>query len=172
MPAGYVHHAIWKICWIFVLPGVIYLGIAKDPISGVAFGIGYFFGNFCDPDWDEMSATGSEGRMVKIPILGWILYGISSVYGAIFRRHHRSFQTHFPLFSTAIRLLFIFFWIPFLYYFKIIRWEAWQGVFYLWFWLGLSFGDFLHWGADMLVSDVKKINRQPSWNKEDNKLRS
>jgi uncharacterized metal-binding protein len=172
MPSGIVHHKVWKICWIFALPGSICLGIVKDPISGVAFGSGYLFGNFCDPDWDEMSATGSEGRMVKIPILGWILYGISSVYGAIFRRYHRSFFTHFPFVSTAIRLLFVFFWIPILYYFKVIKWQDWQGIFYLWFWIGLSCADTLHWGADMLVSDVKKIHGEPNWNKEENKLRS
>jgi uncharacterized metal-binding protein len=134
--------------------------------------LGYLFGVICDPDWDEMGATGSEGRMVKVPILGWLMYGISSIYGAMFRRHHRSFLTHFPGVSTAIRILFVFFWIPLLYYFKIVRWEDWNIDLYSWFWLGLSFGDFLHWGADLIVTDVKKIHGEPNWNKEENKLRS
>jgi uncharacterized metal-binding protein len=172
MPTGETHLKIWKVGTMVAIPTSIYLAITKQPLIGIGFGIGYLTGLFIDPDADEMGATSGEGRMVKIPILGWIMYGISSVYGAIFRRHHRSFLTHFPFVSTAIRLLFFFFWIPILYYFNLLHWQPWHLTFYLWFWIGLSCADALHWMADMIVSDVKKINREPKWNKEDNKLRS
>lgn len=145
------------------VPASIYLGIAKEPLTGIAFCVGYFYHLICDPDLDEMGATSAEGRMVKIPILGWVMYGMSSVYGAIFRRHHRSFITHFPGVSTAIRILFFYFWIPILYYTDVIKWQEWQGVFILWFWIGLSCADFLHWAADKIVTDAKHVNRNLNW---------
>ena len=161
MPGGEIHHKLWKGGFLFSLPASIYL-IIKEPLAGFGFFIGYCFGDFIDPDWDLMGATNAEGRVVKIPIVGWLIYGISSVYGAIFRKHHRSFITHFPLVSTIIRIIFVFFWIPLLYYFKIFTYQKWQGLIYLWFWFGLSFADGLHWGADMLFSDIKK-SKNKGW---------
>jgi hypothetical protein len=166
MPSGETHLKIWKVGLIASIPASVYLAITKQPVTGLAFCIGYFYHLICDPDLDEMGITGAESRMIKIPILGWLMYALSSVYGVIFRKHHRSFATHFPGISTAIRLLVFFFWIPILYYFGIIKWQEWQGFFVLWFWIGLSFADALHWGADKVVSDTKDVIQKLNPKKE------
>lgn len=164
MPDGKTHLKLWRVfyplavcvslvlgVYIFYFSGFYSLGI------GVAISIlfGYFLGEFIDPDWDEMSATNSEGRLVKIPVIGVLVYGISSIYGAIFRRHHRSFLTHFPFVSTLIRLLFVFWWFIPLYYFNIIPYSEIQGYAWLGIWTGLSIADTIHYCADLLYSNKK-----------------
>lgn len=103
-----------------------------------------------DNDWDLMGTSLSEGRLVnELPILGHILYGVSSAYGSFFRKHHRSFLTHFPIVSTFIRLIWVLI-IPFGYL------DAWGinfiGGGWIWFWsglwMGLSHADGIHWWLD------------------------
>lgn len=91
----------------------------------------------------------------ELPILGHVMYGISSTYGSIFRRHHRSFITHFPFVSTLIRLIFVFI-IPFVIgdsYLQI----NFIGNGWLWFWvgiwIGLSQADSIHWYLDKTYGD-------------------
>lgn len=116
---------------------------------------GYSCGRWIDPDWDIFGSNNAEGRMVnEIPILGHFLYGVSSTYGSIFRRMHRSTITHFPGISTLIRLVFVFLF-PFILgdYIGINFigngwWKFWMG-----FWAGLSQADGIHWFLDKTYGD-------------------
>lgn len=151
MPDGKTHFKNWKLGWFLVIPISGYLFLEKTPLEASGWLLGYATGAFLDPDLDEIGATNAESRMVnKIPILGYFIYGWSSVYGAIFRRKHRNFWTHFPFFSTIIRIIWFFWWLIPLYYFQILRYEYWQLYFALFYFLGLSYADFLHWLADSL----------------------
>lgn len=121
---------------------------------GLGYLAGYSLGRYVDPDWDLMSANSAEGRIVnEIPILGHFLYGISSSYGSLWRKRHRSVWTHYPILSTGIRLTFIL-WLPF------VLGDAYGinfiGGGWIWFWvslwLGLSVADAIHLYKDFFPS--------------------
>jgi len=111
--------------------------------------VGYGFGSVCDPDWDLVTANNAESRLLKIPILGHFLFGISSFYGSYFFHKHRGFWSHFPVVSTIIRILFVF-TIPFILldYWGINLIGDGGYMFYLGFWSGLSQADGIHWFLD------------------------
>ncbi len=113
MPSGDIHyHYYMKWYWVEV-PATISLALVdwQFALGNIA---GYSTGRWIDPDWDLMSVNSGEGRMAReIWVLGHFLYGISSTYGSIFKSHHRSFITHFPVVSTLIRIIFVGF-VPFL----------------------------------------------------------
>jgi hypothetical protein len=118
---------------------------------GAGYMIGYSIHRWCDGDWDLMSVNSAEGRMVnEIPLLGHLLYGISSSYGSIFRKKHRSWATHWPLISTLIRLIFVF-WLPFVlgdaYGINFVG-DGWIW-FWVYIWLGLSHADAIHLYHDL-----------------------
>lgn len=159
MPDGKTHFKIWKLGWTAIVPASILLISAKEYALTSGLLMGYALGAYIDPDLDVMGTNDAEGRMVNtIPILGPIVYGYSSIYGAIFRRHHRSIITHFPIISTAIRLFFFFWWVYFLYMNKFLIFDYNHLYFYLAVLCGLSLADSLHFAADIIFSDIKKSN--------------
>lgn len=122
--------------------------------GGLGYLVGYSLHRYVDNDWDIFGSNNAEGRLVnEIPVLGHFLYGISSVYGSIFRRYHRSWITHWPGISTLIRLIFLLF-IPFVvgdgYGINFI------GGGWVWFWVGmwagLSQADGIHLYHDIVNS--------------------
>lgn len=149
MPSGETHYKFFKAGYSISIPASIYL-IGVNPTVGIGWFLGYSFGRWIDPDLDQIGITSAEGRLVnEVKIFGHILYGISSIYGSIFRHKHRSFLTHFPFISTTIRLCFLFFWLPILFYFFNWNVQWWQLYFSLGFFLGLSQADLQHFLADM-----------------------
>ena len=167
MSDGQTHHRKWRQGWKYALPLSVCVYGLVDPLglswscsaigcfSGntvVSVGalLGYALGRYVDPDLDQMGTTAAEGRLVnEIPIFGAFLYGHWATYGALFRKHHRSFWTHYPGVSTIIRLiyqfypLFIIFWLkdwnpPFIY-------QIFLGMFF-----GLTLADLLHFWEDKL----------------------
>lgn len=154
MPAGDVHYKYYKRGYWFIFAETLFL-IFLDFKFGLGNLLGYTLGRWIDPDWDLVTANNSESRMIKeLPILGNILFGISSAYGSFFFRHHRGFLSHFPVISTLIRLAFIFL-IPF-----IILDEKGINLIgdgWIWFWIGiwvgLSQADGIHWFLDMFYKD-------------------
>lgn len=170
MPAGIIHYKFFKSGYILIIPEFIYL-LFLNPIFSVSVLIGYSFHRYMDNDWDIMSTSDSEGRMVnELKIIGYLLYGVSSVYVLIFRRKHRSFETHFPLFSTIIRIIFLFWWIPLLFYFNKWSVQIWEWVAFFGFWWGLSQADAIHWLADMFWSEDSKKwveqDKEKQWRKK------
>lgn len=161
MPDGATHHKIWKI-GLSGLPLVdIGLTLAAAPlifsyrehwVFSVGIPIGYLYGLFIDPDLDIVGMTQAEGRMMNtFPIIGNIMVGYWTVYGAFFRRHHRSWLTHGPFISTAIRYAFSFWWL-----FLLDRWWYVGATFFL---VGMFFGtcyaDILHWAADKITGELR-----------------
>jgi hypothetical protein len=116
---------------------------------GAGIFLGYEMGKYITCDWDIMGTSKDEGRIVnEIPILGHFIFGISSTYGSIFRRHHRSFITHFPFVSTSIRYLFLFWWVWWQIYLS--TWDlAWLVFLFAGAFIGTSLSDGIHWAADM-----------------------
>lgn len=160
MPSGKTHYNFYKAGFLVEIPEFAYL-FTLNKIIALSHLVGYFIHRWADNDWDIMGVNKSESRVVKeLPILGYFIFAISSFYGAVFRHKHRSFLTHFPIVSTVIRLGFIFFWIPPLYYFGVLDYQQWHSqVFWGVLW-GLSQADMEHWLADIFWSesyfDVKK----------------
>lgn len=115
--------------------------------------MGYSMARYVEPDLDLFGITSSEGRMIHdFKILGAFMVAYWVPYGYMFRAHHRSFLTHFPLVSTSIRMLYMappIFW--FLSKFGI--WEWWMVPFTFGVWVGLSINDALHWSADTFVGE-------------------
>lgn len=149
MPDGLTHFRYYKYGLLAEIPISISLCFV-DVQFGIGNFIGYFCGRWVDPDWDILGANNAEGRMInELPLIGHFLFGISSTYGSIFRRHHRSFITHFPFVSTAIRWWFVML-LPYLITGK-LGYEFFLGVEQFWIgtWVGLSQADGIHWRLDV-----------------------
>ena len=150
MSTGLVHYKYYMRGYLAALP-VSVAAAFYDVRVGVGYILGYSLHRYCDNDWDIFGSNNAEGRLVnEIPVLGHFLYGISSVYGSMFRRYHRSWITHWPVVSTLIRLIFIFF-IPFVigdgYGINFIgRGWVW---FWVGLWAGLSHADGIHLRHDL-----------------------
>lgn len=149
MSSGEVHHKYYLRGYKYVIPASLIICLLEWKF-GMGYLVGYTLGRYIDPDLDLMGTTAAEGRQVnELPVLGHILYGISSAYGSIFRKRHRSWMTHLPLISTMGRLIFFF------------------GLFFVWgdghainfigggwiwfwlsLWLGLSHADGIHYYHD------------------------
>jgi uncharacterized metal-binding protein len=160
MSDGKTHLRNWWFGWAGEIPVSIFVITQTNPYVGIGSNVGYLLGRWFDPDMDQFGTTGAESRMVKeLPLVGYVFFAISSIYGAIFRSSHRSFITHFPVVSTIIRLFFLFFWMAIPYYLHWISYTSWQGQLYLGILGGLSLADALHYMADILSSEFKHKKR-------------
>lgn len=159
MPSGIIHEELRQKGRLVVLPLSVIIPFLLSPIDmryggeiiiGVGIFLGYeFVGKYVTPDWDLAGITNDESRMIgKFPILGNILFGISSMYGSFFYKHHRSFWTHFPFVSTAIRYLFLLWWVFYQIYQS--RMDLYWAIFlFMGMFVGTSLSDAIHWGADI-----------------------
>ena len=159
MPSGIRHEELRQRGRLIAFPLSVIVPFFLSPINmrnggeiiiGAGIFIGYeVIGKYCTPDWDLAGITNDESRMIgKLPILGNILFGISSMYGSFFYRHHRSFWTHFPFVSTSIRYLFLFWWIWYQIYISVLDWY-WLIFLFMGMFVGTSFSDAIHWWADL-----------------------
>ena len=153
MPDGEFHHNVWKAGAVVAVPASIATVLLIDWRMGLGMLGGYALGRWIDPDLDQVSISSSEGRMMNdFKILGYLLVSYWTFYGAMFRCNHRSYITHFPFLSTAIRMAFAFWWVVFLYRWIGLSFNAghllgWFGVFF-----GLSIADTIHYIADSWYS--------------------
>jgi len=149
LPNGEVHYRYYKRGYLAIVPVCIFISFI-DWQWAMGNLVGYSFHRWCDNDLDLMGVNSAEGRQVnELPIIGIYLFGMSSMYGAIFRRFHRHWITHFPFVSTLIRMFFMFIF-PFLimdgYGINFIG-NGWHK-FWIGFWFGLSEADAIHWYLD------------------------
>lgn len=152
MPNGKIHYQIWNIGKLG--EAILFLGLLfVYPIVAVGTLIGYWLGQFIDPDMDLVGITSGEGRMLRrFPIMGGFFVAYWTLYGAIFRGKHRSFWTHSILVSTALRFSYMFWW---LYVFVVKEWKEWMVLLLLGIYLGLSLADTYHIIADWRKNDTK-----------------
>lgn len=128
------------------------LSISVIVTAGVP--LGYLTGRYIDPDLDQMGTTGAEGRMVnEIPVIGHFLYGHWSTYGSIFRKHHRSIWTHFPVLSTLIRIVYQLYPL-FVVIFLKDAFHMWMLYLLFGILIGLSFADLLHYIEDLNSNEM------------------
>jgi hypothetical protein len=158
MPNGIIHEQLRKRGRLLFFPLSAIISFYLSPLPLKYFGevlisvgiiFGYEAGRYVTPDWDIMGTTADEGRFVNdIPVLGHLLYGISSIYGSVFRRWHRSFITHFPFVSTSIRYVILFWWV-FIFIYQSKYDLAWLIFIFIGMYIGMSFADGVHWWADV-----------------------
>lgn len=165
MPDGATHHKIWKVgllgvpLWDLSVTLVAYPFVSHYGgywLYSLGIPVGYLLGLFVDPDLDIVGMTQAEGRIMNtFPIIGNIMVGYWTVYGAFFRRHHRSWLTHGPFISTAIRYAFAFWWLVFLDRW----WYIGATLFLIGMYLGTVYADILHWAADVITGEIGKGTR-------------
>ena len=149
MSDGARHYELWRRGWRYALPlSVLVYVVSENVFCFLGTLAGYWLGRYLDPDLDQVGTTASEGRMInELPILGHILYGYWSIYGAVFRKHHRSFWTHAPVVSTFFRFIYQFWGLFLIMYLKggnfTLIYKLLWGAFF-----GLCYADFLHWRED------------------------
>ena len=149
MPSGKVHFSHWKKGWVVEGVLIVLLLSFHHPFLALGSLIGYFLGQFITPDADLVGITFGEGRMLrKLPVIGGLFVGYWTIYGAVFRKHHRSFWTHSYIFSTVIRFVYGFWWIGLFRYT-----ETWFLLSVLGMFIGLCLSDGLHVWADMRYGD-------------------
>lgn len=151
MPSGKVHYKLWKRYSFLAIAAALVTGfLTEDVVIGIFVLVGYFVGRWFDPDLDQISITAAEGRLMReIPLIGSLIVAYFVPYAYIMRIFggHRSFMTHFPGFSTAVRILWAMIpWMALAWYFqKPIPFEILIGIF-----IGLTIADLIHWLADGL----------------------
>jgi len=158
MPNGKVHEELRKRGRIFVFPLAIITPILLSPIDmrfggeiliGIGIFTGYEMGKYVTPDWDCITATEDESKMMnELPVIGHFLFGVSSMYGSVFRRRHRKWETHVPVVSTFGRYLLLFWWIWYQIYISTLDWY-WLIFIFIGMFIGTSISDFIHWYADI-----------------------
>jgi uncharacterized metal-binding protein len=108
------------------------------PGHALAAGVGCLLGVILSPDLDIDHRTVSETSLG--PIVGEFIY----LYWLFYAKKiaHRDWKSHMPIVSTAIRILYGFWWLA-----LIDTSLFWQ---LRWVWVGLAVSDFFHWVMDML----------------------
>lgn len=159
MPNGVIHEQFRKSGRVIAFPLSVLIPIILSPIPFKPFGefliglgilTGYEIGKYMTPDWDIVGMTNDEGRMMnELPIIGNFLIGISTIYGAHWKRKHRSFQTHFPFVSTAVRYLYVFWWV-WLQIFQSNQDWSWLIFIFIGAYIGTSMSDAIHWFLDFI----------------------
>lgn len=146
MPDGIHHSNVQKAGWIVVAPASLYAGLTIHPAIGMGIGLGYFLGRYVNCDADISGLTSAEGFAInELKIFGYVLVAYMTFYGIVFRRMHRSIFTHGPFLSTAIRWIYLFWWL----WFVPIVWQDWMLMMLFSSYLGMVLVDIPHWISDL-----------------------
>lgn len=136
MSSGKVHAKASLSIAIPALAGAWYL--TDDLVAGLLCGAGCVLGVLLSPDLDVDGKTVSETILPEPLETLFYLYFLP--YALIVK--HRSRMSHAPLVSTAIRVLYAFWWLI-----LVDITLFWQ---LRWLWIGLAISDALHWLMDQL----------------------
>lgn len=148
MPKGVVHNNYWKQFLIIAILISIIVCLV-DIISGISFLIGYLLGRFITPDLDLANVTEPEWKLMQtFGCFGAAIVGYWLPYGHLLK--HRSFLSHFPMVSTAIRIVYGFWWVVIMLdYVGLLRNNLLLiSQIALGIWAGLSVADTIHWTLD------------------------
>lgn len=132
MANGIAHAKTATIAATVITVGSVALAVVYGP-DAFACAAGAWAAIIVEPDLDSHIVTTSERTIMRFNrVLGflWICYWYP--YQRMFR--HRSFWSHMPGVSTAIRLLYVG-WLPML----LFPHPAW-----VWVWLGMTLNDMVH----------------------------
>jgi len=147
MPTGAHHHRIYLSGWAVMAPATLY-AITISPALAFGMLLGYGLGAILNPDADQLAVTYAEGIAIRyLSIFGFVWVGYWTIYAGIFRKKHRSFWTHFPFVSTAIRTFILFWWMYF------VPWQSWYGISLFGIFLSLSIVDVGHYVSDMYFGE-------------------
>lgn len=167
MPSGKVHDFYWKkvvrlaIVFVLVLWFVLDLLFANlqpftcdyghcfSTATVISLGVllGYLLGKFITPDLDMPGITQNEWEMMKrFKLIGAIFVAVWMPYGYVMK--HRSFLSHSYIFSTLLRMVYMFWWVAFIGYTVL-------NVLLLGTLIGLGLSDALHIWLDKNYKDKK-----------------
>ncbi|MDX9992711.1 MAG: DUF2227 family putative metal-binding protein [Anaerolineales bacterium] len=115
-------------------------------VSGCTSGV------FLSPDLDVDNGYIGHYYLRRIWVIGPILEKIWEIYWWPYAKliAHRSWASHFPGISTAIRMFLVFF-PPYLAFGTLFTWE-----FLFYFWIGLTISDTYHSFADYLSKEIRE----------------
>ncbi len=162
MPMGRTHRAInTYVCLPLTIGSVAFAH--WSPIQAAVFGVGYCFATFfMNPDLDLDSVGYRSWGPLRII---WWPYQKALA--------HRSYFSHFPVISTLLRIIYLF-WFPVLLIWllgssvqmvareAIFDWWPILGLYFLMFILGMIVSDAIHTILDVVSTDVKRrFSRHP-----------
>lgn len=149
MPNGRVHTSVTLLTTVYVSAFLAdrVLTSSFPNVSLIAIG-GCLAGVFLSPDLDVDNGY-IGGAIIRrklgcLPAAAWKFYW--KPYAVLIP--HRSFISHAPILSTAIRLVYVGWWWPFL----LVRFPD-AYIWLLWFAAGLAIVDFHHWFMDFVSPD-------------------
>lgn len=146
-PSGNVHYLWWKRFFWLALIGCAGITLRSVPL-GLGFLFGYLMGRYIDPDADLQQTSSSEYRaMRELSIVGVVLVAYFVPYGYVVP--HRSPLSHYPVLGTLGRLIYLFWWLPILFYY--FDWQVSNIMLLVAYniFIGLSLSDFIHWLLDV-----------------------
>lgn len=162
MPDGKTHKILHDVFYPlpFAVVGYLFYAVTvpmttSDLLTVFAIPVGYYLGSYIDPDLDLPTRTHAENMWRRTRIfwpmnIWWRMYAVL----ARFMGGHRSYLTHAPFISTAIR--FVWFLFPgFMLAFALglLRVE-WMGLLLAWLlgvYIGLSLSDTVHTLFDLIL---------------------
>ena len=162
MPSGKKHDEMWGRCfpWLGIVSILIFIILeftlvyvypyscvgshcfTNSLLTAIGVPLGYLFGRYITPDLDQSNITKTEwDAMRKAKLFGvfFVMYWLP--YGYLMK--HRSTLSHSYILSSAIRMVYSFWWILFLHPVNLVLFILF-GVF-----LGLSVSDGIHIFLDM-----------------------
>ena len=156
MPSGYVHRRLWRANFPNAALGAALL-CQYHGLAAVGVLAGYALGNIVEPDLDILDRTRSENDAIKAfgVAAGYVWIAFWLVYALLIP--HRSRLSHGLVVSTAIRLLYLFWWVPLVWDTGGLLWVFAFGVF-----LGLVISDSVHIIADKLLNNDGRLGRKLS----------
>jgi uncharacterized metal-binding protein len=120
--------------------------VTLDPIASVITVIGSLTGLYVHPDLDIQYVTSNPRTLIHshrkvlntFGDLGWLWVALWWPYAKLIP--HRSMVSHYPIYSTIIRLLYL----------GVLSFGLWRlsGYYFWYFFIGLCVSDILHWLAD------------------------
>jgi uncharacterized metal-binding protein len=148
MPDGRTHTSVTVLTSIYASVFLLdRVTSGSFPLESTAVIVGCLSGVVLTPDLDvdggNVGFSIIRRRAGSLPAFLWRAYWFP--YSRLIP--HRHWVSHLPLVSTAIRLTYLFWWIP------LVPVTSWLWTAFLWFAVGLALADFNHAFLDFVRPD-------------------